>query len=67
MPHKIKKEMLQDLTTQQKMNLKFIQQLPVIEYEAFGYIIKDPVTGEFSVLGSGFVPSEKGFKTIKPL
>ncbi len=59
--------MLRDLTTQQRMNLKFIQQLPAIEYEAFRYVIKDPVTGEFSVLGSGFVPSEKGFKTIKSL
>jgi len=67
MPHRIKKEMLRDLITQQRMNLKFIQQLPTIEYEAFGYTIKDPVIGEFSVLGSGFVPSEKGFKTIKPL
>jgi hypothetical protein len=67
MPHKIKKEMLRDLITQEKMNLKFIQQLPKIDYEAFRYTVKTPVSGEFSVLGSGFVPSEKGFKAIKPL
>lgn len=58
------KGLLRDLRIQEKMNEKFIEGSPRFNGEIFKYLAQDPITGEFSVLGAGLVPSKKGFETI---
>lgn len=64
MVHRVLKQAEEDLDRQSKMNLAFIKSLPKISRETFKELGSDPIIGEFSVLGSGFIPSGKGFKTI---
>jgi len=56
--------MLDDLRTQEKMNIVFIKKLPLTVREVYKELMVEPITGEFSVLGAGLVPSKEGFDII---
>jgi hypothetical protein len=58
------KDLHRELNQQIRMNKYFIDSMPKMDGEVFKEMATKPVTGEFAVLGSGFIPERKDFKTI---